>query len=568
MLVKFDEFGGVSPRYDARRLPMPFAVVADNCKMDRGQLRGFGGNTQVFAPTALINSIASFFVYKPADTEYLLQFQNLTHVVANANPSDSYDRLYWTEVGSPPQMGAFTDLVAGGSYPTNSYDLGVPSPLGESIPTRVITADSPSEEDIEDGTATPYMRSYTYTFVTQYGEESPPFVPTGETPFALLTLYEGDDVLVSGMSQVPAGNHPFDPANGAKKRVYQTDINGNFRLVAEIALADTTWQGAHMEFDASATMNTEILIGAQPPVNLEGLVYSRAGFAIGFVGNTLHPSSASLFHNFPVPYQEPVPYNIMGLVPTSQGVLVITTSGVYVAVGNDPSNLTIVDVDTSIGCVSKESIVDMGSYVLFASQNGMVMATAGSASVVTSDVILENDWATYSPETIKGFRHLHRYILISDTHRFVVNPKSSNDRLVTFDVPVAAGLLSPSDNHMLYTPDGVSLFKFDSDKSDPLPYTWKSATYINKQPTIVSCYKVDADEFTDLTMQVYIDTIPLYAGEGLALNPSYIDTKNSHLIYGRLPPFPSGFDVVVEFKGSSPVNSIALADSFGEFANE
>lgn len=569
MIIKFNEFGGISPRYNSRQLPMPYAVTADNCKMDRGQLRGFAGATTVFGATTLIASLKSIFIYKPVSTEYLLQWPNLTSVVANANPSDVYKRLYWTEQNSVPQMGAQNDIISGvGAYPYNSYDLGVPSPLGLVTPSRVITVDSPSVEDIDGGIATPFIRSYTYTYVTDYGEESPPFVPAGDAAFLTVTLYEGDEVSLSGMSTVPAGNHPFNPASGAKKRVYQTDINGNFRLVAEIALATTTWQGNHMDYDSSVALNLQILIGAEPLSSMQGLVLSRAGFMVGFDGNTLLASSPSLYHNWPLTNREAVPYKILGLVPMSQGILVITEGAVYVAMGNDPSNISIVDLDTSLGCVSAESIVDMGGYAVYASQNGLVAASSGSATIVTSDVILAADWTNYLPETMKGYRHQHRLILNSDSHKFIVNPKGTSDRLVSSTLPVDAGLVYYSNGYLLYTPDGTTLSQFDSDVDNPIPYKWVSAAYIGSQPAVVSCYKLDADDYDDLTMQVYVDGLPLYAGLGLVLNPLHVDSRNNFLLYGRLPVFPAAFDVVVEFSGSSALNSVTLSDNFGELINE
>jgi hypothetical protein len=569
MIINFDEFGGISPRYNPRRLPMPFAKVADNCKMDRGQLRGFAGSLPEFQATTLIASLKSIFVYKPQAIEYLLQFPNFTSVVGGANPSDIHKRVYWTEDGTVPQMGAEDDIIAGvASYPFNSYDLGVPIPTGDATPSRVITGNSPTQDEIDDGTATPSIRAYTYTYVTDYGEESAPYVPAGDAPYPLITLYEGDEVLVSGMSQVPGGNHPFNPVNGAKKRVYQTDLNGNFRLVAEIPLVDTTFQGVHTDFDATPVMNTQILIGAQPLSDMEGLVFSRAGFMLGFVGNTLYRSSPSLPHNWPVINQDAVPFPIQGLVPTSQGVLVITDSAIYVAMGNDPSNLSIVDVDTSLGCVSKESIVDMGDYAVYASQNGLVAATASTASIVTEDIVLPLDWTAFSPETMRGFRHLHRLILMSDTDKFVVNPRGTTDRLVNFDVSVVAGLNYNANGHLLYTPDGVNMLLFDVDINNPLAYTWVSATYTNNQPVITSCYKIDADDFDDLTLQVTIDGVPLYSGAGLLLNPAHVDPQNGALMYGRLPVFRPGFDVTIELSGSSPVNKVSFSDTFEELINE
>lgn len=566
MIIDFMQFGGISPRYDARRLPKPYAVIADDCKMDRGQLRGFGGSEEVFESTPILSGVESLHIYTPDSIDYLLQWPYKVSVVDNANVSDSYKRIYWTAESSSPQMGAKDDIISGAApYPTNSYDLGVPVPLGLVQVARVITADSPSVDDIEAGTVLPVFRAYTYTFVSHYGEESPPYTPSDGSDLPSVEVYEGDEVTISGMAAVPAGNHAFDSLKGAKKRVYQTDISGNYRRVAEIDLTTAEITISPTDFDSAIVMETDILVGSLPPEELQGLVLNPNGYLLGFVGNTLYASSLYLFHNWPVSNRQAVAYDVLGLVVVSQGVLVITTGGLYAAIGKDPSNIDVVKINDSLGCVSAESIVDMGGYALYASSNGIVYGSTSEATIVTSDVILENDWPSYDPESMVGYRHLQRYIVVGGTENFILNPKGTSDRLVNSSIDISAGFTSKEDGHLYYVESSFDgLNRFDSDPENPIPYKWTSATYISKMPTVVSCFRIDADDYDDLTLQVYMDGNPLYDNEGIVIDSQYVDPVYSNLMLGRLPEYPKAKDIVLELSGTSAVNSVLFSDSFGE----
>lgn len=572
MLIKFDKFGGIAPRYGARQLPMPYAITADNCKMDRGQLRGFAGRTQVFNSVVTIPDLKSMFIYSPSDTDYLFQFDDRVSIVDNINPSDQYKRVYWTNENSPPRMSSFSAAIGAGThYPSNSFLLARPAPLGEIVVNRVVTPDSPSQEDIDEGIPTPFIRSYTYTYVSQFGEESPPFAPAGGGNLPTVTLYEGDEVSITGMATAPAGDYPFDSLQGAKKRVYQIDVNGSFRMVSEVELTTTDLTFNHMGFDSAPAINQDILIGNTPPDELQGLVFHPSGYVMGYVGNTVYASSRKLFHNFPISNTEVAPYRIQGLVSTRQGVLVVTEGGLYLAAGNDPSNITIIEIDGALGCVSKYSIVDMGEYVLYASQNGIVMGDISGARIVTDDVILENDWPSFSPETMQCYRHLNRYLIISDTHKLVLNPRGEADRLTTFQESINCGFTSRDNAHLVYTTSivaGTEIYEMDSDKAAPIPYEWHSATYVSNSPTTVGCFKIDADNFDDVTLQVFVGGVPLFSGNGVVLNASDVDKFNNNIMYGRLPSFPAAMDLAVKVTGTSPINSIAFANMFEEFVNE
>lgn len=569
-MITFDKFGGIAPRFPDRQLPKPYALSAVNCKMDRGQLRAFGGSEAVFGGTNIEATTKTIFFYKPEDITYLLQFSEKADVVQNAHPLDAYKRLYWSKETGVPQMASYTQVLGAQPRPSDSYILGIPSPSTAPVLERVVTANSPDQASIDDGSAVPYIRAFTYSFVSHFKEESPPYADPNGNALATITLYEGDEVRVSNLETAPTGDYAMDSGLGARKYLYMQDVNGSLRLAANLTLAATEITFNHMDISTAPLINADIKIGANPNPNMKGLSMSNFGFMFGFVDNTVCVSSKYLYHNWPVQYRRPVPSKILKAVPMAQGQLLITEGGVYIAMGADPSNITILEVSSTMGCVSKDSIVDMGSFVLYASRNGIVRADGTGAELVSTDVILENDWAQYQPETFVGYRHLSRYILIGAVRSFIVNPYGTFDRLMDLDVVTAfpnsggainAGITSTTDDYLYYSIGDGALYKFDANPASPLSYEWESATDIQATTVVPSCFRIDAENFNDLYFNVYMDGLPLFVGDGILIDPL---AANGHYFYGRLPSFPPSLDVRISLKGSSQVNHVILSDNFEE----
>lgn len=558
-MFKLSVFGGVAPRFNERTLPAPYAQTAHNCKMDRGQLRAFAGSAPVAATTTIQANTQTLFRYKPQDTEHYLQWPSKVSAVENALPNDQYRRVYWTgDLDGPRMADSATILGATSTYPSNSFMLGIPYPDVVPVIARTPTADSPTQEEIDNGTANPISRSYTYTYVSDFGEESAPFANADGTPLDVITVYEGDHVTVSNLGTGPSGNYAM--SNG-KKRVYQLDLNGQWRLAATIPLAQDSVVIDHMAVNG-AVMLSDIRIGDVPPDTMQGLVMSNFGFLVGFDGSDLCCSSTYLCHNWPLAYRYPIRTKILGLVPATQGVIVVTEGGLYVAMGSDPANITVVSVDETAGCVSADSIVDMGGYVLYCSQNGVMMGTQSEARLVTEPVFLPNDWPEYKPESMVAVRHLNRYIFYNDFYGFVLNPHGESDLLTTFDLKFQAPHTSIKDHHLMYHNGDGKLYKFDADKGNPYPYVWQSTQMIQQGGINGTCLKLDADNFDDISLSVYMDDVQVFSGVRWDVQPG------RPIAYGRLPPYREALDVKVVLQGTSPINSLVIADSFAEMRGE
>lgn len=561
MIIGSRIFGGIAPRFPERKLKAPYAAVAENIKMERGQLRSYGGPVDAFAGQVLTANAETIIPYaKVSGAEVLLSWAADVDYVIRPIPNDSLNRVYWTGDETPladgrPRMADELAVTGGqtvGPYPKTSYRLGVPAPQQQMLLERIQGPDVPADPEAEGWT--PYYRSYTYTFVDKYKQESGPFAMADGTALERIVLYEGDSIRVYDMQGAPLAGDEVNFADGLI-RVYQTDVYGNFRLAAELPAGTTEITFEHMEVNGAVART---LFTEPADDRMIGLAMSSFDFMYGFFDNTLCMSDVQLFHSWPSLYQRTTPTKIMGVVPVARGGLVICEGGVYLAFGSDPSNINVVPIDETKGCVSKQSIVNMGGYAMYASSGGLVVCDGSTAQVITSDVILDLDWPLYSPETMKAFRHKERYMIFNDSYGFALLPTAAEDKLTNFTFKFDGGFTYAKDSNWYYN-DGGSIKRFDSDSANPLRYKWESSLNILDSPTTVSCVKLDVDGVTDLNVNVLMDDEPLFGVNGLD-----IPASTDKIIQFRLPSFPQAMEVKYTIEGTTPLNSFYLCNSFAE----
>lgn len=557
MIIGSRIFGGIAPRFPARQLKPPYAETAENIKMERGQLRAYAAPVPAFVGKPIVAGAKTVVPYdKKSGETILLSWPDEVDAVVRPIPNDSQNRVYWTgdsRYSGAPRMAdelAITGGTTTGTFPKNSYMLGVPAPTGMPLLERIKGADVPDDPEAEGWKR--YYRSYTYTFVDKYKQESAPYADANGAPLTRILVYEGDKVEITGIQGAPVGGVNFDDG---LIRVYQTDITGNLVLAAELPAGTTTVTIDHMEVNGiiCRTLQTE-----PADSRMRGITLSTFGFMYGFFDNTLCMSDRLMFHSWPSLYQRTTPTKILGVFPSAQGAIVLCEGGVYLAFGSDPANVNIVPIDETKGCVARATIVDMGGYVMYASHSGVVVCSGQAAEVVTSDVILDLDWATYSPSTMKAFRHKERYFIYNDNYGFVLNPSASEDKLTSFTFRFDGGFTYEKDSNWYYV-DGTGIKKFDSDSSSPSKYKWRSALDILDSPAVFTCVRLDVDDCKDVKVNVYVDGLALFP-DGVTLNPSSTDK----VVYFRLPPYRPSREYSYSIEGTSPVNSMYLSTSLEE----
>ena len=135
------------------------------------------------------------------------------------------------------------------------------------------------------------------------------------------------------------------------------------------------------------------------------------GSLCGFVENLLCFSVPYYPHAWPVRYQKTTDYPIVGLGAFGASVAVMTSGTPYLAVGSDPSNIVMEDMDTGLASMSKRGIVQALGVVVYPSPEGLAAIGPGVNELLTEGVMTRQEWINlYNPESIDAYYWQGKYI--------------------------------------------------------------------------------------------------------------------------------------------------------------
>jgi hypothetical protein len=140
----------------------------------------------------------------------------------------------------------------------------------------------------------------------------------------------------------------------------------------------------------------------EPPAVLQGLTELPNGIMLGFVGRTLYTCEPYAPYAWPVKYQKPLPYDIVGIVAVGQSAFVGTIGHPYILSGADSASLSEDRIASRVPCASRKSMVAIEGSVLYASPHGLALYENGQVSIVTKVLFDRTTWQSYKPETMRA----------------------------------------------------------------------------------------------------------------------------------------------------------------------
>lgn len=162
-VIRINSFMGIAPRYAKRKLGDFNAQTARNVDLWSRELRSIRSGFIVDNPSKL-GDILSIF---PLGGNWLHWTKDVDVAQSPLNVDDE-GRVYYTGKFNPKSTNSVLAATGSGTdYPLTSYRLGLPAP--EVSPTVGITGGVSGIAE---------TRSYTYTYVTEWGEEGPPVAST------------------------------------------------------------------------------------------------------------------------------------------------------------------------------------------------------------------------------------------------------------------------------------------------------------------------------------------------------------------------------------------------------
>ena len=532
-VFRLENFAGIAPAKSARLLQGGLGQKAENMTFSSGRITPLRHDNVVLGlASGLIKSV--HFYQRVGQQDVLFEFTDENvQVLESPIASDTHERAYWTGQDFP-RMGDYSGMVSGTSYPNVSFRLGVPAPSAAPTVAYDSTSGTASEdEEIQDF-------SYVYTLVTAFGEEGPPSDPSTIITWTSPQVIKVDMPATSNPS---TGNHNFGTA--ARKRVYRANAGSNaayFQLVADVPYTTTSITDNTASSALAEVLPSEGWIGPPddntslyPDGPMQGLIAVGNGVFCGFAGQRLCFSEPYLPHAWPIQYRITIENEIVGISATNNGVVVMTKGFPYFVTGTDPAAMIAVQVDVAQSCVNRNSIVDMGEYVLYAGPDGLVSVSNTTGQVISREFISAAQWnEDFYPTTLKAFLYEGLYVAFytdtstsPDTHGgWIFDPRRPETAFSTFtmNADVHGGYEYKSTGELYYIDDGF-LKKFQGDPNvrdywlGTAGATYKSRIFVS-QPTSMGALKIVAQDYP-VEFKVWAD------GECIAEQTMVYDSSTS-----------------------------------------
>lgn len=360
-------FAGEVPKTIPRLLPENYSQLAVNCKLDDGALTPIRQGRLV---KHLDADAAAIFRQGDAWLSWPVPVDVVPGPVAS-------ERLYITGDGAPKiRVGA------------TQYDLAVPAPT--IAPAPVGSAADPDQASTV---------LYTYTWVTEFDEESEP-APSSQP----ISWSNGTMVTVKFFGTVPAGR------GINRMRIYRSQTSAlgetNFYLIQERMASTNDF------FDYSFPFAEPLpsLEYNSPPSTLRGIIALPNGMMAAFSGKDLLFCEPYIPHAWPEKYVLTTDYEIVGLGAFGSSIAVLTKGTPYIVTGSAPENMTMEKLELNLPCINKRGIVDLGYSVAYPSHGGLVMVSSSGANVITDSLMTRDQWVQMNPYSFVASQFSGRYM--------------------------------------------------------------------------------------------------------------------------------------------------------------
>lgn len=574
---------GEMPRVLPHMLPDGYSALAQNCHFRFG----------VITPVNDDGKSSVTFGIKP---ETIFQYRQgkwftwrgIVDAVRSPVAQDPYGRVYYTDGQYPKVTSAQIATSGNGPYPATSYRLGVPAPgsaitcvvtapVVASITSGTPVASTPSPDDVagamanaltdtvagnthkatgvgdnnsvpqeQDDAREDETRFYTQTFVTAYGEEGPPGPPSMEA-----TVKKGGSVTLT--LQPP----PLQNSNITRQRIYRSASGGgnaDFLLVTELDAGVLSFHDDLQTEQLGPVLETEHYV--MPPDNMTGLCMMANGIAAGFAGNEVMFSEAFLPYAWPDSYRQTTAEDIVAIASIGTALVVATKGEPYLFSGVSPANISGAKLPLTQACVSRQSMVVMDGFVLYAGTNGLVSVDgSGNAIIATEKVISPEQWREmFNPSSIKAYQYRGEYVARytktdGSQSVFIFSPQDMDIRHMstTFDTAY-----NDTATDTLYLVKGREL-SVSQGANTPLPLVWRSKTFIAQEGTSFSCLRIKAPYPERVGISVFADGQPVLQLSSGVLSGSVL----------KLPPV-TGREWYLEVTGFGQVERVTLSTSMPE----
>ena len=491
---------------------------------------------------------------------------------------------------------------------SNTYILGIPRISGI---TMSIQNPVTNKENIES-------RAYTVALVREWGDgkldigglSSPASRVVSQVTYNTIDVATGETVKLSNIN-IPASY--YKDYGIRKAYVYRSTVGSDgtatYGYVGEFPVTESTTSYTFSDSRSSEDVEeSAVSLEWDAPVdNLQGLVSLNNGVLAAFTGSDVYFSYPYQTHAWPYTYRVSVDYNVVGLGAFGNTVVICTEGAPTLALVSDPASVTLRAINESFPCLSKDSIVNFASGVVYASSGGLLWINSTSPKYITSQVINKDSWRWYNSNEFVSAGYEGKYVGVSrnPVKRFgiIFNIEDPSKGVVSFYRSIDRVWSDPESNalYLLINKDNKKIITlFDSPASSSnqayTTYNWRSKLFFSNNgiATMAAArVRTNSASIKTVVVKVYtfkshtINSVPfntLDINGPVDLNQVYKNLTSKSDIYfiyyvDGIPrytkvvqdskPFklPSGFrgdTFEIEVEATSTVSSIELASSMGE----
>lgn len=383
MRAVLSHFGGIVPRLADHMLAPTQATIAHDVLLRDGILQAWREPCE-FAQT--VANAKSFHLHGCCVYSWTEQVQ-----VAELSPD--WKRMYLTG----RECGGLEMAVTNEKCEIEYLKPGVPAP-----PT------APSAAGYEQCSREADVRSYVYTWVNQWGEESAPSPPSNT-----VRVDDGSTVIVSGFAEPPEGFgimavNIYRAATGF--RVMDGKIQKpltDYFYVTTVPLPIEYYEDKLEAMYLGAVLETQY--DRPPPDNLKGVIAIGDQIRLAaFNRNRLYFSEAHQPYNWPAKYELTFDYNIIHIGALDQRVFVTTEGTPYivdVSSCDDTVCTPVTSVDVPLADIGRghyHAAIMTHHGMFYPTQIGLVLLQPnGQWHIVTSRWFGEREWRKIKPDTIR-----------------------------------------------------------------------------------------------------------------------------------------------------------------------
>lgn len=505
MRIFIQSFTGEFPRIHETRLKEDAAARAENVSFMSGTLKPMFKVSDYKTLSPMTGGAAAKEVYRFRidDGAFWLQFSSDVDVILSPIKDDQYHRIYWTgdsRAGGVPLFAKGVDAVSGNEpYPLVYRKLGVPAP------TNILTILSSTE--VTEGETSDEVRFYIFTYVNDLGEESAPSKPSSQV------------IVPRAGTEVRLGNLQIDGSAADRNitafRIYRTTVgtsgNAQWQYVGQTGSSNTEFLDNFMSEELDELLVTENWDA--PRSDMKGLGLTAYGVAYGFSGKIVCLSEPFYMYAFPRDYELTTQHNIVAMGHYDANIIVVTDGNPVVVTGVSPTTgMTMTELPLNESCVSKQSLVSLGYGVIYASPNGLVLASNNGAQIISEGFFDRDEWNALNPASIHAVEYKGRYLFfykVNDENKgaFIFDPKDLSSGLVRLNIwCVSAHRDVKTDEIYLLQADGKLQYFDLNTKSGREKYLWCSKQF---RATGNGCrmlaMRVIADSYRDLNVKIFAD---------------------------------------------------------------